>query len=136
MIRHFTPDDIVFIKQVGMVIDSNYKFNLNSFVDCLVYEEYNKIVGFISFFIAYEKAEIIDIAVLLSNQRQSIGSKLLNSFLNECKNKNCESITLEVRASNKKAISFYEKHGFTKISTRKNYYSNDDDALIMIKMVI
>ena len=136
MIRSFTPDDIIFIEQIGTIIDPEYKFKINPFMNCLVYEENKKVIGFISFLIIYEKAEIIDIAVSLEQQRQSIGTKLLDAFLNECLNKKCESITLEVRAGNESAISFYEKHGFREISIRKSYYRNGEDALIMIKMVI
>jgi len=136
MIRDFTPDDIIFIEQIGTIINPEYKFKINPFMNCLVYEENNKVIGFISFLIIYEKAEIIDIAVSLEQQRQSIGTKLLDAFFHECLNKKCESITLEVRASNKSAISFYEKHGFREISIRKSYYRNGEDALIMIKMVI
>ena len=42
-------------------------------------------------------------------------------------------MTLEVRVSNSVAIKFYEKHGFVKHSIRKNYYSNGEDAILMIR---
>ena len=40
-------------------------------------------------------------------------------------------ITLEVASQNTIAIHLYEKMGFQKISIRKNYYRNGDDAIIM-----
>ena len=41
-------------------------------------------------------------------------------------------LTLEVRESNSKAISLYEKFGFKSLGKRKNYYQdNGEDALIM-----
>lgn len=136
MIRRFMIEDILFIEEIGKIIDSKYIFKRNSYMDCLVYEENKKIIGFIIFSIIYEKAEIIDIAVSIEQQRQSIGTKLIDAFFNECINKKCDSITLEVRISNEKAISFYEKNGFKKISIRKGYYHDGEDALIMMKMVI
>jgi ribosomal-protein-alanine N-acetyltransferase len=136
MIRDFTPDDIVFIEQIGKVINDNYEFKINPFTKCLVYEQDKKVVGFIMYSIIYEKAEIIDIAVLDGYQRQNVGSQLLSYVLQECHNHNCENVTLEVRMNNQRAIAFYKKHGFREISTRKSYYHDGEDALVMIKMVI
>ncbi|MFA5408165.1 MAG: ribosomal protein S18-alanine N-acetyltransferase [Bacilli bacterium] len=136
MIRSFTPDDIIYIEQIGCIINPQYKFKINPFIKCLVYEKDKKIVGFIVYSIIYEKAEIIDIAVSEAYQRNHIGSQLLSAFIKECTDSKCESITLEVRTSNQKAISFYRSHGFREISVRKSYYYDGEDALIMIKMVI
>ena len=46
------------------------------------------------------------------------------------KNK-CEFISLEVRKSNIPAIKLYEKFGFEKVGTRKDFYRKpQEDALI------
>lgn len=136
MIREYTPDDIIFIEQIGSLIKGNYEFKINPYTRCLIYEKDKKIIGFIVFSIMYEKAEIIDIAVLNEYQNQNIGTQLLSSVEKECFDKKCESVTLEVRQSNQSAISFYKKHGFREISVRKSYYYDGEDALVMIKMVI
>ncbi|HHT38409.1 MAG TPA: ribosomal protein S18-alanine N-acetyltransferase [Mollicutes bacterium] len=136
MIREYKEKDIVFIEQIGQVINKNYKFKTNPYTTCFVYEQDDKIIGFVIFAIMYEKAEIIDIAVSEEAQRKSIGTKLLTTALKECSSNNCESVTLEVRNSNKKAISFYKKMGFRELSTRKSYYYDGEDALLMIKMVM
>lgn len=136
MIRDFTPDDIIFIEQIGLSIHPDYKFKINPYMKCLVYEKEKKVLGFVVFSIMYEKAEIIDIAVADGSQRQNIGSQLLSAAITESNEKKCDSITLEVRSSNQKAISFYKKHGFREISMRKSYYYDGEDALVMIKMVV
>lgn len=136
MIREYDSRDIMYIEQIGQVISKNYKFKINPFIKCYVYDLGAKIVGFVVFSVMYEQTEIIDIAVAEEEQRKSIGTKLLQAVLSECKKQNCESVTLEVRNSNKKAISFYKKLGFREISTRKSYYHDGEDALIMIKMVV
>lgn len=41
------------------------------------------------------------------------------------------SVYLEVEANNHRAVSFYEKVGFTLLRKNKGYYSNGQDALIM-----
>jgi ribosomal-protein-alanine N-acetyltransferase len=136
MIREYTPDDIIFIEQIGQALDANYKFKINPFIRCFIYEDNKEIAGFVVFSIMYEKAEIVDIAVKNEYIRQGIGTELLTSVINECIKNSCESITLEVRSSNYNAISFYKKHGFREISVRKSYYQDGEDALIMIKLVI
>ena len=40
---------------------------------------------------------------------------------------------LEVRENNFAAIDLYNKFGFQQISLRKEYYSNGEDAIVMIK---
>ena len=40
---------------------------------------------------------------------------------------------LEVNENNVKALKLYKKTGFEKIFVRKNYYGNNEDAIIMIK---
>ncbi|MDD3048756.1 MAG: ribosomal protein S18-alanine N-acetyltransferase [Bacilli bacterium] len=135
MIREYGPDDIIFIEEIAKILDSNYKFKINPFTKCLLYEENKVILGFVTYFVMYEKAEITDIAVKIESQHQQIGSKLLNKVIEECTNNKCESLTLEVRASNETAISFYKGKGFRESSVRKNYYSNGEDALLMIMML-
>lgn len=135
MIREYTPDDIIFIEQLGKIISDNYKFKINQFTRCLVYEKDKVIIGFITFTIMYEKAEIIDLVVDTNHQKNGIGTSLINAVIKDCADKKCESVTLEVRVGNQKAISFYRKHGFREISMRKSYYHNNEDALVMIKMV-
>ena len=44
-----------------------------------------------------------------------------------------QNVNLEVRVSNVKAIALYQKFGFKNVSVRKRYYSNGEDAYLMIK---
>ena len=53
--------------------------------------------------------------------------KLLNNII---KKLNLENIYLEVSRINQKAISLYEKIGFKENGIRKNYYSNNTDAIL------
>ena len=63
----------------------------------------------------------------------SVGSLLLKSMVSQCKAMGINQVFLEVRASNEKAIGFYQKYGFKKDAIRENYYSGDipEDALLM-----
>ena len=79
-----------------------------------------KIVGYMSFFQVKDEVEIIRLGIVKSYQRQNYGSFLIN----EIKKLDIKSIFLEVSVENTKAINFYLKNGFQKISLRKGYYKS------------
>ncbi|MDD8048486.1 MAG: ribosomal protein S18-alanine N-acetyltransferase [Thomasclavelia sp.] len=110
-----------------------YELNNNPFSYYLLAEEDNRIIGFIGSYFLGDQIQISRIAVAKDFQRKGIGSILINKIIEESINNNC-SINLEVRTSNAKAINLYEKHGFKKVSTRKNYYSDTgEDAYLYVK---
>ena len=70
---------------------------------------------------------INNIAVSPDSRRMGIAMKLLNNIIEKL---NLENIYLEVSRINQKAISLYEKMGFKENGIRKNYYSNNTDAIL------
>jgi len=66
-------------------------------------------------------------------RRKGLGSKLMKYIINISSAMKIKNIFLEVRASNYSALKFYEKFGFKKIGSRKKYYSNSGDAVVMVK---
>lgn len=96
----------------------------------IVYLEDTKIIGFLSYSVIYERAEINYIFVLESYRGKEIASKMLNYMISSCKI--CDNITLEVRKSNSIAISLYKKFGFKEVAIRENYYNNEDGILMML----
>ena len=66
----------------------------------------DKIVGYIGRYAYLDEAEILNFVVDKAYQRQGIGQKLLNKIKEDLPS--LKKITLEVRASNQKAIHFYE----------------------------
>ncbi|UKI41819.1 MAG: GNAT family N-acetyltransferase [Candidatus Melainabacteria bacterium] len=71
-------------------------------------------------------------AVAKNFQRKQIAQALMCAFVDICYKEEIKYITLEVRESNDKAISLYEKFGMTSVGIRKNYYQdNNENALIM-----
>lgn len=96
----------------------------------IVYLEDTKIIGFLSYSVIYERAEINYIFVLESYRGKKVASKMLNYMISSCKI--CDNITLEVRKSNSIAISLYKKFGFKEVAIRENYYNNEDGILMML----
>ena len=108
----------------------NYIITKDPFEKIYIYEE-NNCLGVISISIIYERAEINYIVVEEKNRNKKIGTKLLTHALNLLKNKNIETVSLEVNTTNKVAIKFYEKHGFKIKSLRKKYYGKNDGYLMI-----
>ena len=78
-----------------------------------------------------DEAEILNIETLPSHRRQGLAESLLREAFNWAQANARASIWLEVRASNIAAISLYRKLGFQTINTRKRYYADGEDALVM-----
>lgn len=79
-----------------------------------------------------EEAHITLLAVHPHYQRQGLGQALLISLLIAACDRGLERATLEVRASNKSALSLYQKFGFKLAGRRRRYYKDTgEDALIL-----
>ena len=108
----------------------------NPYKRAYVYTIFDEIVGYISTMFDGYDVEILNFCVYKSYQNKKIGRELLNYALSYFYSKNAISAFLEVRESNLKAIHIYELFGFKKINVRKNYYSNNENAIVMQKTFI
>ena len=82
------------------------------------------------------EAEILQLAVHPSCQRQGIGSKLLAQGLRGFAQQRVQTCFLEVRRKNTSALLLYRQAGFRRIGIRENYYRHPvDDAVIMQKTI-
>ncbi len=113
--------------------DFEEQITQNPYASIYVYQFEKKIIGYIDLWIAYENAEIANIGVDKNYQRKGIASDLLSFCMEKVNTARCDNITLEVRISNFSAISLYEKFGFKKVSIRKNYYADGENAYLMVK---
>lgn len=95
----------------------------------------NEIVGFAGIWIAIDEAHITNIVTKKSYRNQGIGKTLLDNLIILSDSLNLNSITLEVRESNTPAIKLYEKFDFKNLGVRKNYYKNNENAIIMTKIL-
>jgi ribosomal-protein-alanine N-acetyltransferase len=89
-------------------------------------------VGYAGLWCIVDEGHITNVAVHPAYRRRGIGEALISVLLAHTVNNGIRSHTLEVRASNKAAISLYTKFGFEPAGLRKNYYEdNGEDAIIM-----
>lgn len=101
----------------------------NPFSHYLLFIEDNKILGYLNYYLMYDKLEIANFNVLEEYQNNHIGYRLLDYLIKKYTNI-VDNITLEVKETNEKAIHLYEKMGFKKVSIRKGYYNGIDGILM------
>ena len=115
-------------------------WDYNSILEILNYDtniyfvcyEKEELVGYIGLMVAADEGNITNVAVCPSKRRRGIADALIEKAIEIAKRKNISQIFLEVRKTNAPAISLYEKHGFSYIGCRKNYYDEPrEDANIM-----
>jgi len=98
----------------------------------VIINENNEVIAFLISSYLFEEAELLSIAVLKTHRGRGLSKLLIKDFINYYKFNGIEKIFLEVKESNKTAISLYSKYGFKKISQRKKYYSDGSNADIMM----
>jgi len=83
-----------------------------------------------------DDGELLQIAVSRSTRRRGVGDSLLDDVLQYAIKSKYKSVFLEVRKSNDAAIRLYEKHGFSTLRIRRDYYTDPiEDANIMAKQI-
>jgi len=140
LVRLDILDKIIDLKEIEILERENFVENYfkmktlmelfeDERVKIIVAKAEEKIIGYISVYDNEDSLDIMKIAVKEDYKRKKIGTRLLNFVIDNFNKK----IFLEVRESNLRAINFYTRYGFAKISIRKNYYKdNNENAIIML----
>ena len=124
------------LNKLGSCLHKNFEFNISEFNKCKLLLDETKLIGFITYTVIYERAEILDIVIDCNFRNKGYGNILLNNCVDDIKKSNCINITLEVSENNLAAINLYKKNGFKILAVRKNYYHNNNeyiDAYLMEK---
>jgi len=101
--------------------------------DLLVADTGSKIVGYIvTMDVDRFTSKIISFAVRKEFRGMGIGKLLLKGAIKRLKMKGKRKIKLEVRVSNTYAQSLYKKFGFKTTDIIPGYYSDGEDAYIMV----
>lgn len=91
-----------------------------------------KIVAYGGIWVILEDSHVTTIAVDPDARGLKLGEEMLLRLLDEGIAQGASWMTLEVRESNDVAQKLYRKYGFTTVSTRRGYYSdNNENALVM-----
>ncbi|MGX7262859.1 ribosomal protein S18-alanine N-acetyltransferase [Enterococcus crotali] len=100
--------------------------------DYLVLIQENHWIGFISYQLILDEAELTHVVIHKEFQQKGYGSRLLDQLHQRFIEQGVCQVFLEVRESNLNAQKLYEKKGFRTINRRKNYYSHPkEDGIVM-----
>ncbi len=93
------------------------------------------LVGYFMLMEVVDEAHLLNVAVETAHQGRGIGLYLLDKVMACARGLSMESVLLEVRPSNLRALQVYERYGFTQIGLRKGYYpaheGKREDAIVM-----
>lgn len=96
----------------------------------LVAQEAERAVGYVGMWVNGEEAHMMNLAVDPSRRASGVGRALAESAFMQASFRGALRVTLEVRPTNREAISLYESLGLTAVGSRPGYYRSED-ALIM-----
>ena len=96
----------------------------------LVAEHSDRIVGYGGLMVVDDDAHVNTLAAVRPGPVPAIGTRLMLRLVDRGLEGGAQHLSLEVRASNRRAQEFYRKFGMAPVGVRKHYYQ-DDDALIM-----
>jgi ribosomal-protein-alanine N-acetyltransferase len=82
------------------------------------------------------EAEILDLAVLPNARRQGIARELLRAVRSAVLDAGVSEIYLEVRESNRAAISLYEREGYRPVGVRHRYYRNPPENALVLRVAL
>ena len=101
----------------------------------LLRDQQNALAGYFLLMYALDEAHLLDVAVAGSRQGTGLGRYLLDTLCARAREMGAESVLLEVRPSNERALAVYRRYGFAEIGRRKGYYpaheGKREDAIVM-----
>lgn len=98
----------------------------NPFAKYLIYIENNNVIGYLYYSDIYDRVEINQIEIEISNRNSGKGTMLLKRLIDTVE----KDITLEVKIDNFPAIKLYKKFNFEEKAIRKGYYNGIDGILM------
>lgn len=93
-----------------------------------------RVAGYLCSWIVLNECHILNLAVRRDCRRRGYASQMIDHLLRICREHEVERYYLEVRVSNLRAITLYEKFGFHICGLRRAYYQDTgEDAFIMLR---
>lgn len=91
-----------------------------------------RVLGYLFFTAVLDEGGVDNLAVSPAARRRGIGRALMEAFHRHARENGLSFLLLEVRPSNKSALSLYESFGYQEAGRRKNYYERPkEDAILM-----
>jgi len=79
------------------------------------------------------EARVLMFAVEHGSRGQGVGSHLMETFFERCRQRQLHRVTLEVRVSNVAALRFYTRYRYSVIDLLRSYYSDGENGYHMAR---
>jgi len=142
--RRMTLADIKWVMKVEREV---YQFPWTDkiFNDCIRVGYYcwlalqqQNIVGHAVISVTAGESHMLNLSIAREHQRKGYGRQFIEFLIDEARERNAQTMLLEVRPSNVAAISCYNSAGFNEIGCRKDYYpasEGREDALLFARQI-
>lgn len=90
-----------------------------------------ELAGYLCSWMVSGELTILNVAVAPRFRRRGMAAALLRHVIEKNRSRGLDRVFLEVRVGNIGAIALYRSFGFRKMSVRKRYYPDGEDALVM-----
>ncbi|WP_426175620.1 ribosomal protein S18-alanine N-acetyltransferase [Massilia sp. TWR1-2-2] len=113
----------------------NFADSLNAGYQAWVLRDHGELAGYFLLMAAVDEAHLLNVSVAANRQGHGLGLYLLDKIAACARGLGAESMLLEVRPSNLRALKIYLRYGFVEIGRRKAYYpahnGQREDAIVM-----
>ena len=132
-------DDVMAIE----IASYAYPWSRGNFIDSLaggyparvLFDAQDEVLGYFVAMTGVDEMHLLNVTVAPAVQGRGHGSFLICALTTLCRENNAQQLWLEVRQSNERARTLYQRLGFTAVGVRKNYYpapfSRREDAVVM-----
>ncbi|MBT8435012.1 MAG: ribosomal protein S18-alanine N-acetyltransferase [Gammaproteobacteria bacterium] len=96
------------------------------------------IVGHAVISVTAGESHMLNLSIAREHQRKGYGRQFIEFLIDEARERNAQTMLLEVRPSNAAAINCYNSAGFNEIGCRKDYYpapEGREDALLFARQI-
>ena len=115
----------------GNFLDSMY----NGYQTWTLREASGALAGYFLLMLAVDEAHLLNISVRRDLHGHGVGRMQLDKAVAVARENGMQSVLLEVRPSNHRALAVYQRYGFAQIGQRKGYYpaagGTREDAIVM-----
>lgn len=95
-------------------------------------DEGGRLVGYVFAMYYFDEMHVNKIAVDDKLRRSGIATRLMQQAIEFALQHEVRTLSLEVRATNEPAQTFYRKLNFAPVYRRPNYYPDGEDAVVMM----
>ncbi|MFV8833473.1 ribosomal protein S18-alanine N-acetyltransferase [Aquisalimonas sp.] len=104
---------------------------------CWVLLDDGRVSGYLVMSVVAGEGHVLNLCVDPARHGQGFGRTLLESGIEHARRLGAETVFLEVRPSNRRAVNLYHRNGFCEVGVRPQYYpvagGRREDALILAR---